>query len=246
MKIRKAASTKDNKEYRNSLHYKHRMRMKECFRKFGFDGFMPHNILELLLFYVIPRKDTNETAHMLLNEFGSIAAVLDAPIEALMRVEGIGIEAATFLKVLPALFRAYEASKHADRPVILSSESAMKYLASFYTAVTFEKFVVVYLDGNGRVIHSAEITQHAKDKVFSDLTTIVKSAVSLDARGIVISHNHVDGFAVPSDEDKRLTEELAKLCQPLKIHICDHILFAGNDCCSFSKSKHVKAKYLAF
>lgn len=228
------------------LHEKHRQRMKEDFRKCGLQGFQPHNILEMLLFYSIPRCDTNETAHMLINEFGSLAGVFDAPIEALQSIHGIGIESATLIKFLPEVFRAYEASKFPDRPVILSTEAAAKFLASYFKTATSEKFVILYLDGSGKLIKDAEISQCNADMVFADLNSIIKSAILLNAKGIVIAHNHINGFAVPSAEDKVLTERLAKNCAPVGIHLCDHILFGGKDICSFSKKKVIKSSLLAF
>ena len=92
-------------------HEGHRERLKERFLNEGLLGFHDHNILELLLFYVIPRKDTNEIAHELLREFGSLSAVFDADIELLKQVPGIGDNAATFIKLIPQLARAYMMDK---------------------------------------------------------------------------------------------------------------------------------------
>ena len=111
------------------LHEKHRQRMKQSFRDAGLQGFQPHNIVEMMLFYSLPRCNTNETAHLLLNEFGSIAGILDAPFEALTNVYGVGTESATFIKFLPELFRAYEESKFAEKPCLDTSETAKKYLS---------------------------------------------------------------------------------------------------------------------
>ena len=231
---------------REDLHKQHRRRVKENFRKCGLDGFQPHNVLEMLLFYSIPRQDTNELAHILINEFGSFSAVFDAPIEALMNVKGVGIETATLIKFIPELYRVYEANKFSRKVEILSSDDAKKYLASFYKAATYEKFVILYLDGRGRILKEDEITQCKENMVYTDLASIVKSAIMLNAKGIVISHNHVTGFAVPSTEDKVLTEKLAKMCEPVGVFLCDHIIFAGKDACCLSKSKFMKSKLFAF
>ena len=121
---------KNKKASRQGMHDEHRKRVKENFRKGGLDGFQPHNVLEMLLFYSIPRRDTNEIAHMLINEFGSLAGVFDAPIEALTNVEGIGLESATLIKFIPEIFKVYEASKFSNREARLSSDDDKKYLAS--------------------------------------------------------------------------------------------------------------------
>ena len=231
---------------REDLHKQHRRRVKENFRKCGLDGFQPHNVLEMLLFYSIPRRDTNEIAHLLINEFGSLSAVFDAPIEALTTVDGVGIETATLIKFIPELFRAYEADKFSDKVEILSSESAKKYLSSYYKGATCEKFVILYLDSHGKILKEAEISQGDERMVYTDLTALTKAAVLVNAKAIVISHNHLSGFAVPSKEDIALTEKLASLCAPLGVLLCDHILFSGKDVCCFSKSKYVKSKIFIF
>ncbi len=231
---------------KKELHEKHRQRMKQSFRDAGLQGFQPHNIVEMMLFYSLPRCNTNETAHLLLNEFGSIAGVLDAPFEALTNIYGVGTESATFIKFLPELFRAYEESKFSDKPYIETSDAAKKYLASYFKTATSEKLVILYLDGRCRLIKDAEISQGNENMVYTDLTAIVKSAILLNAKGVIIAHNHISGFAVPSSEDKEMTEKLAKMLMPVGIYLCDHILFGGKDVCCFSKTKHVKSNLLAF
>ena len=228
------------------LHEKHRQRMKQSFRDAGLQGFQPHNVLEMMLFYSLPRCNTNETAHLLLNEFGSIAGVLDAPFEALTNVEGIGTESATFIKFLPELFRAYEESKFAEKPCLDSSEAAKKYLASYFKTATAEKLVILYLDAKFRLIKDVEISQGNENMVYTDLTMIVKSSLMLNAKGVIIAHNHISGFATPSNEDKEMTENLAKMLAPVGVSLCDHLLFAGKDVCCFSKTKHVKPRLLLF
>ena len=242
----KKISDDKNDSRAKALHEKHRQRMKQSFRIAGLQGFQPHNIIEMMLFYSLPRCNTNETAHRLLNEFGSISGVLDAPIEALTNIHGVGIESATFIKFLPELFRAYEESKFSERPVIESSEVAKKYLSSYFKIATSEKLVILYLDSRLRVIKDAEISQGDENMVYMDLNNIVKSALLLNAKGVIIAHNHVTGFATPSAEDKETTERLAKMLMPVGIHLCEHIIFAGKDVFYFSKSKHIKSNLLLF
>ena len=234
------------KSSREGIHNQHRRRVKENFRKSGLDAFQPHNVLEMLLFYSIPVKDTNEIAHLLINEFGSFSAVFDAPIEALMNIEGVGIETATLIKFIPQLFRVYEADKFSEKTVILSSESAKRYLASYYKGATCEKFVILYLDGHGRILKEEEISQGNETMVYTDLNAIMKSALFVGAKGLVLSHNHLSGFAVPSKEDIDMTEKLAVLCEPIGVRMCEHVLFSGKDVCYFSKAKNIKSKMFVF
>lgn len=100
-----------DKEKRAALHHDHRKRVKESFRATGLDGLHDHNVLEILLFYSIPREDTNETAHLLLDEFGSFPAIFEASIDELKKVEGIGIESATFIRFIAEFMKYYETAK---------------------------------------------------------------------------------------------------------------------------------------
>jgi DNA repair protein RadC len=94
-----------------SIHDGHRQRLKERFLEQGLDSFTKYQALELMLFYCIPRQNTNDIAHRLIEHFGSVSQTLDADIEELCSVEGIGLSAATFLKLLPAVARYYEDDK---------------------------------------------------------------------------------------------------------------------------------------
>ena len=104
----------------------------------------------------------------------------------------------------------------------------------------------MYLDGNGRILKETEISQGNEAMVSTDFSVLFKSALFLNAKGIVISHNHVNGFAVPSTEDKLLTEKLASMCKLLGICLCDHILFAGNEVFCFSKGRGIKSGLVTF
>ncbi|MBR3768818.1 MAG: hypothetical protein IKL10_11360 [Clostridia bacterium] len=242
-----SSKTNSEKTSKNiNVHADHRKRVRQQFRDVGLSAFHDHNVLEMLLFYAIPRRDTNEFAHYLINEFGSFAGVFDAPIEALMKVEGIGLEAATLIKFIPELFQYYEASKHTEKETILDSKTAIKYLSSYYKTATVEKFVVMYLDGRGGLIKCTETSQGSDVMVQTDFNVILKTAVLLDAKGIIISHNHPAGFAVPSREDKELTERLSVLCSSLGIVLCEHIIFSGSDTCLLSEMKGIKPGTCAF
>ena len=120
------------------LHGGHRERVRKRFISEDLDNFSPHNVLELLLFYAIPQKDTNEIAHRLLNTFGSLSGVFDAPIEELKNVNGIGENAAVFIKLLPSACRRYMDDKFGKAHTINSPEAAGKFLKPKYIGVMDE------------------------------------------------------------------------------------------------------------
>ncbi len=237
----------NNKKSNSDLHKMHRQRLKATFNQTGLKSFHDHNVLEMLLFYSIPRVDTNETAHKLINEFGSFQAVFEASHEALTSVEGIGPESATLIRFFSEFISYYEACKTKDMKTIRNSEDAHKFLKKYYAVSGPEKFVVVYLDGRGDVISTYETSQDSNFMVKTDFNVLLKKAVLLDAKGIVISHNHDGGFATPSPEDKYLTEKLSALCDTLGIILCEHIIFAhGQQPTYLSKLRQIKKGTLAF
>lgn len=236
-----------NNSLKSELHKDHRKRLKSAFRKNGLNSFHEHNILEMLLFYSIPRCDTNETSHMLLNEFGSFQAVFEASIESLESVEGVGPETATFIRFIGELFSYFEFNKIKECKHIRNSQEAYEFLKKYYLQRGPEKFVTVFLNGRCEILSVYEVTQNAESYVYADFNTILQKAVLLQAKGIVIAHNHDYGFSTPSAEDKILTEKLSKLCNTLGIILCEHIIFSyGMDPTFLSKVKAIKKGTLAF
>ncbi|MBE6716769.1 MAG: hypothetical protein E7573_07600 [Ruminococcaceae bacterium] len=237
---------KRKKEREAELHKNHRQRVKEKFRETGLQGFHAHNVLEMLLFYSVPRIDTNETAHRLLNEFGAFDAVLDAPLEALMRVDGVGLESATLLKFITEVCSYYIASKVQHKTLIDNSEAAAEYLRSYFINAVSEKFVVMYLDGRSNIIKCTEFSQNENNMVYSDFRTITKEGYLLDAAGVIIAHNHPCGFANPSNNDKILTENLSATLNSFDMHLCEHIIFSNDDVCFCSRLSKFKKNIFAF
>ncbi len=242
----KVKDTAKKKNAKKGLHDEHRKRVKEKFRETGLSGFHEHNVLEFLLFYSIPRRDTNEIAHELINEFGSFSDVLNAPIEDLTKIDGVGLESATFIKLIPEVCRYYMANKVKDRRLIDSTEAAVEILKSYYVNATEEKFVIMYLDGRSCLIKCKEISQGDRNMVFTDFRNLIKDAISLGADGIVISHCHTNGFLNPSANDKEMTEAFYKACKTFNIHLCDHIIFCDGNVFSMSKMKGLKGVKFTF
>lgn len=242
------AANEKKKQADAALHKDHRKRVKEKFLKTGLDGFHEHNILEMLLFYAIPRCDTNEIAHRLINEFGSFRAVFEATVDELTNVDGIGIEAATLIRFIAELMKAYDMNcvKESKIKQITDSETAAKILRPMFRATNYEKFIVLFLNSKCGLISQAEYTQESHTSVSTDFVVILQKAVLLQAKGIIIAHNHPTGFAVPSQEDIMMTERLSNLCKPMGIIFCDHLIFSGKEYCCLSKIKGVKRGTCAF
>lgn len=242
------APRRSDTEEAKAIHRNHRKRVKEKFRETGLNGMHDHNILEMLLFYSIPREDTNVTAHLLLDRFGSFSSVFEATVDELTGVDGIGLESATLIRFIGDIVRYYDIakSKETSPKCITDSETAVKVLKPYFKAINYEKFIVLYLDGKGGLISRAEFTQMSGSSVQTDFGEILKRAILLRAEGIIVAHNHPNGFAVPSYEDIKLTRELSEQCKAVNVKFCNHVIFSGNDYCLLSRSKGVPSDVCIF
>lgn len=236
----------NSKQKKSDLHKHHRQRLKKRFRDCGLDGFYGHNVLELLLFYSIPRRDTNEIAHELINHFGSFSNVLEASVEDLMEVPGVGLESATLLTLLPDVFSFYLSDKARQKKSINTPEDAIEALTPYYVKMDVEKFVIIYLDGASEIINIKEFSQGSTSRVFVDPSVIIREALTLRAKGIILSHCHCDGFCNPSDSDVFLTVAFYEVCNKFSIALCDHIIFAEKGIEIMCRSKHRNKISFAF
>ena len=139
------------------MHKEHRIRVKNRFLAEGFDHFEPHNILEMLLFYAIPQKDTNELAHSLINRFGSLEKVFDASFEELMTVPGIKEHSATLIKMIPSLARVYYMEKNKAGESLTNLDAWGQYFVNRYIGIEVETVFLLLLDNKFNIIECAKI-----------------------------------------------------------------------------------------
>lgn len=138
------------------VHDGHRERMRERYVQNGLNGFAPHEVLELLLFYAIPRRNVNPLAHRLIDHFGSVSAVFEASYAQLIQVEGIGQQSAALLSMILPLGRYADRERQAERAVITNHRTAKAYCQSLFHGQTDEVLYVISLDAQGRVLHAAQ------------------------------------------------------------------------------------------
>ncbi len=207
-------------------HADHRQRVRKAFREAGADGMPDRGLLELLLFYSIPRKDTNPIAAELLNKYGSIQAVFDATYEELMQVEGMGESSALLLTMLPEIARRYSGNGK-DVPLLFERDEAEKYILSLFSESKNEEFYIVCLNAVGGAVACRRLAEGSENSVKVDKRAILEAAFEADADSVILAHNHPSGEAAPSAEDIALTKETARLLAETGIGLTDHII-AGN------------------
>lgn len=217
------------------IHDGHRQRLRNRMEEQGLDGFADHEILELLLTFALPRIDTNALAHGLIDEFGSFAGVLDAPEEELMRVKGIGENAACLLHMMPQLCRKY-LEENEKRAILDSSEKSGRYLLPRYVGRTVECVFLICLDSKCRVLSSTLLHTGSVNSAEVSTRRIVQTALKYNAGGVILSHNHPGGMALPSQEDLETTRRVAKALEGVGISLLDHIIVADGDFVSMADS----------
>jgi len=211
----------------------HRSRLKRRFATHGLDGFHDYEVLELLLIYAIPRKDVKPIAKRLLAQFSTLASVFDAQVQDLQSIEGLGKESATFLKLLKASHSRYLSAALADKVLFSSPDLVKDWLRLKLQGQSIEYFGALFTDQQNRCISSEILFEGTVDRAVVYPRTLIKRALELDAKGLIIFHNHPAGTAQASEQDIALTRQIIEACSVLDIKLLDHFLLAGKDVLSF-------------
>ena len=212
-----------------SIHSGHRQRFRERFIKTGLDGFEDHEALELLLYYAIPRQDVNPLAHNLIGRFGSLHNVLEAPIEELKRVKGIGENTAVLIKLVLALGRKYEISRIKDVKIVDSTEKAGKYLIPHLSAQRDEVVYILCLDSKYKVLGCKMLFQGTVNSANINIRKIVEKAIAFNAVSVILAHNHLSGTKNPSKQDIETTRQISQALGTIDIKLTDHIIIVGDE-----------------
>ena len=220
------------------LHDGHRERKRVQFRQHGLDGFADHEVLELLLYYAIPRRDTNETAHRLLQKFGTLQNVFNAPAEELSRVEGMGEGAALFLTLLPAVYRRTMRSTGPEK-VLNSVEKCGRYFLALLAQERQETLYQLCLDAKGKLLTCKKLSQGSADCTSLSVRQVVENALLSGASAVVLAHNHPSGVALPSENDRAVTLWVRDALKTMDIRLLDHIIVADGDYVSMNQSGYL-------
>ena len=212
-----------------SIHDDHRKRMRKRFLEEGLEHFTDVQVLELLLFYCIPRQDTNPLAHALIDHFGSLAQVLEAPAAELEKVKGIGPNAATFLSLMNQVGRYYLVSRSQQNVILRTIKECGDYLIAFFYGRRNEKVYLLCLDAKCKVLCCKAVGEGSVNSAGVSIRRIVETALGANATSVILAHNHPSGIAVPSAEDVKTTQRVAAALNAVDICLVDHIVVADDD-----------------
>ncbi|MBO5837896.1 MAG: DNA repair protein RadC [Oscillospiraceae bacterium] len=219
-----------------SIHDGHRQRVRERFLNSDLTAFEDHEVLELLLFYCIPRCDTNEIAHRLVKRFGSFAQVLDAPVCELQKVEGIGESAAVFLSLMRSVSGYYQKSRLEKNTALTTISEYGNYLVPHFLTQRTEEVYLLCLDAKCMVLGCNKVGDGNINSTNISIRKIVDMAISSNATSVVLAHNHPSGIALPSAEDVATTKLVANALIMVDVILNDHIIVADNDYVSMVES----------
>ena len=219
-----------------TIHSGHRDRLKKRFLEEGLEHFDDHQVLELLLFYCIPRQDTNPIAHALLKHFGSFAQVMEATPAELQKVEGVGAAAATFLSLLNDFTRYYSVSRATEGVILTTVEQCGHYMMPFFYGRRNETVYILCLDAKCKVLCCKEVGEGSINSAAVPIRRIVELALGANATSVILAHNHPSGMAIPSGEDHLTTARLAAALASVDIELVDHLVVADEDFVSMRQS----------
>ena len=219
-----------------SIHEGHRQRLKSRFRKEGLDGFEDLYILELLLYYCVPRKDTNPIAHRLLDRFGSLSGVLDANPRELETVEEVGPNISGFLSLLKGVWRRYEIQRADTESPLCTIQQCGEHIKPYFLNRSNETVFLLCLDAKCKAIACLMVGEGSVNSASISVRKIVEMALNTNATSVILAHNHPSGLAIPSAEDIQTTRRLGRALAAVEIVLADHLIFADGEYVSLVQS----------
>jgi len=220
-------------------HEGHRKRVWQDISKMGIDeATHPHKVLELILFFTIPRKDTNELAHELLAHFNnSFVEVMEASVEQLAEVPGIGEYSAVHIKSILDVARYYQSEKAKEDKLVFDRHSASRFLVERLNDARVETAYLLCLDNINRFIACPKISEGDELAVALLPRKLIEKVTKLGATRVLLAHNHPRGVALPSKADLRVTAQISSALAGLGVTFMDHIIVSENDYVSLRDTK---------
>lgn len=219
-----------------NVHEGHRNRLREAYRKQGMNGMADHVVLEMLLTYVIPRRDVNELSHRLLNTFGSLTGVLEADPLRLADVEGVGDRTALYLHSLYDLHRrlALESAGNLNGPARLENpEAACRYAIALGMGDRYETLRIICLDASMTVLHTEALQVGTLSHVSFEPRRVIETALLHKARFLILTHNHPSGILIPSSDDIETAKMIEQIGSRLEIDVRDQLIISKNAAYSY-------------
>lgn len=219
----------------------HRRRLRDRYARAGAEAFAEHELLELLLTFSIPRKDTKPIAKRLLTTFGSLHEILNAPQERLSTVEGVGAQSALLIRLVRDFHRPSVAQPDLRRTAVTSTRAAVEILQAEFVSASEEHFLVLLLDVSSRLLRILRLADGTIDRATVYPRHLAEEAIKVGAAALIIGHNHPRAAADPTPADRALTRQLYLALTPLGIDLLDHVIVGEGPYYSFASRGEIDA-----
>lgn len=220
----------------DNVHSGHRSRVRKKFLDNGIDSFETHEVLELLLFYAVPMRNTSILAHKLLDSFGSISAIFDAPFDALVEA-GLTESQAVMLKLMPDITRLYIDDKHNNKSKVVDIDNLPDGIIRKFIGRENENVLALLIDAKGKEVFCGIVSKGSLNDTSLPIRKIVDFSLRYNAKSVIVAHNHPSGVALPSKDDLDATVNLKNALDLIGVRLLDHYIVADNDCVSLAQSK---------
>lgn len=215
-----------------NVHENHRQRLRDRFLQSP-DSLNKHELLELLLFYAIPRKNVNPLAHTLIDKFGTINGVLTASNEELKTVEGVGENTASFLTTIGKFIDVVSLENVGDEIKLYNLDSVKRYLVKFFSGQDKEVFFAFFLSKSNKIIAKTSYSSNKTDEINVLLSEFARSFATIKPHAVVVAHNHPSGNPSPSPNDDASTEKMYLMFSLSGVQFYDHVIIGGNKLYSY-------------
>ena len=219
-----------------AAHDGHRERLRNRYLKSGFDRMSDEQVLELLLFYALPRCDTAAVSKRLLDSFGSLSNVLCAPLDSLTAVEGIGEKAALLLTMISPLSQRIMLEPSKPGMVLRSLQECAAFLVPYFHGSKTEKVHLLCMDAKCMVLSCHMLEEGSTNSTGFSIRKAVQHALNNHATSVILSHNHPCGILEVSTADIETTRQFRDALAAVDIHLADHIIISGSS--YFSMAEH--------
>ncbi|MGN0467242.1 MAG: RadC family protein [Acutalibacteraceae bacterium] len=220
----------------DNMHKGHRQKVKERYYASGMDSMPDHNILEMLLFFAIPLKDTNETAHLLMEKFGSFSGVLKADIADLKSVKGMTENAACLISMLLPIYKRYNEDLVSKKPELKSAEEIVSFIRPKFVDSSNERVYALCFDNCHKLICAKMLNEGDISSAYFDLRQLASTVLETKTKNVVIVHNHPTNIALPSTDDVKATQHVYDFLKYMKVNLNDHIIVTEKSFCSMANT----------
>ena len=220
-----------------SSHLGHRQRLRERFVRAGLDGFADYEVIELLLTLAIPRSDVKKPAKALTEKFGSLRGILDASLEDLQQVQGLGTVTPVALRIIRETANLYLRQVAEETDSVADINSLARFWRTKIGALTYEVFQIGYLDSRLRLLRDGidTLEEGTIDRAAVYPRKVIEAALKRNAAAVVFAHNHPNGDVRPTEQDKVLTRALVLAATTVQIKVYDHLIVSTDSVFSFKK-----------